>query len=125
MQNLHLLEYTAEAFWCNVHHINAWQSRYNSGCDGVRFPLHIGWNSRDVSMASMHDYVKESVSFIYITNPTELTVWEKFFNPFGAKQSCGYLLEKSYEPAILPYAIYPLNPSDDMIGLHTGLDNLI
>ena len=33
-------------------------------CDGVNFPVHSGWNIRDVDLAGMCDYVKECVSFI-------------------------------------------------------------
>ena len=35
-----------------------------TGCDGVRSPVHNGWNSRDVRMTSVCDCVKESVSCI-------------------------------------------------------------
>jgi hypothetical protein len=46
-------------------------------------------------------------------------------NPFGAKWSSGYLLEKNHGPIRLPYAIYRLSVSDDMIGLRAGLHNFI
>ena len=35
-----------------------------TGCEEVRFPVHGGWDSRDVSMAGMYDCVKESKSFV-------------------------------------------------------------
>ena len=30
-----------------------------TGYDGVRFPAHSGWDSRDVIVAGMYDFVKE------------------------------------------------------------------
>ena len=35
-----------------------------TGCDEVRFPVHDGWGSRDVSVAGVCDCVKECVRFI-------------------------------------------------------------
>ena len=33
-------------------------------CNEVRFPVHVSWDSRDVSMAGVCDCVKECVSFV-------------------------------------------------------------
>ena len=44
-----------------------------TGSDGFCFPVHRGWNSRDVFMAGLCDYVKESVSFI--TSLLFQTLW--------------------------------------------------
>ena len=52
MQNLHLIELLAEAFRAMCTIINAWQLD-GTGCDGVRFPVHSGWNNRDINMAGM------------------------------------------------------------------------
>ena len=46
MQNFHLFEYSAEAFQCQ-------SSSSRTGCNQVHFPVHSGWNSRDVSMNGM------------------------------------------------------------------------
>ena len=46
MQNLHSLEFVTEAFRCHV-----LGSPGETGCDGVCFLVHNGWNTRDVSMA--------------------------------------------------------------------------
>ena len=35
-----------------------------TGCNGVRFPIHSGWNSRDLSVAGVCDCVKECVNFV-------------------------------------------------------------
>ena len=35
-----------------------------TGCDEVRFPLHGGCDSRDVSVAGMCDCVKECIHFV-------------------------------------------------------------
>ena len=35
-----------------------------TGCDGVRFSVHGGWNSKDVSVAGVCDCAKECASFI-------------------------------------------------------------
>ena len=35
-----------------------------TGCDGVHFSVHDGWDYKDVSVAGMCDYVKECMSFI-------------------------------------------------------------
>ena len=34
------------------------------GCDEVPFPVHCGWDSRDVSVTDMCDYFKEFMSFV-------------------------------------------------------------
>ena len=35
-----------------------------SGCDEVRFPVHGGWDSRDVNVVGVFDCVKECMSFV-------------------------------------------------------------
>jgi hypothetical protein len=35
-----------------------------TGCNEVPFPVHGGWDSRDVSVADVCDCVKESMSFV-------------------------------------------------------------
>ena len=35
-----------------------------TGCEDVSFPVHGGWDSRDVSVAGMCDCVKECMSFV-------------------------------------------------------------
>ena len=35
-----------------------------TGCDGIHFLVHSGWDSRDVSVFDLCDCVKECVSFI-------------------------------------------------------------
>ena len=35
-----------------------------TGCDEVRFPVHGGWDSRDVSVVGLFDCVKECISFV-------------------------------------------------------------
>ena len=63
MHNLHLPEYSAENFQYNVHHYKCLTSG-RLGCDGASFPVHKGWNGRDVSMGDMCDCVKECASFL-------------------------------------------------------------
>ena len=38
-----------------------------TGCDGVHFPVHRGWNGRCVSMAGVCYCVKEHVSFLSLS----------------------------------------------------------
>ena len=35
-----------------------------TGCDEVHFPVHDGWDGRDVSVAGMCDCFKECTSFV-------------------------------------------------------------
>ena len=50
MQNLHLLEHSAEDFGFHVD----WN-------DGARFLVHIGWNTRDLNMTGVCDCLKDCV----------------------------------------------------------------
>ena len=56
MQNLHVLEFLAEAFRYHVHH-------FQYLAVPVRFPDHGGWDSRDVSVATVCDCFKECMYF--------------------------------------------------------------
>ena len=59
MQNLHLLEYSAKA--CVP--LSMVGGSGGTGCDEVCFPVHGGWDSRDVIVAAVFDCVKECVQF--------------------------------------------------------------
>ena len=59
MQNIHLLVFSVP---CAP--LSMLGSPGGTGCSGVHFPIHRGWNSRDVSVASKCDCVKECVSFV-------------------------------------------------------------
>ena len=39
-------------------------SHCGTGCDEVRFPVHGDWDSRNVSVAGMYDFVKGCTSFV-------------------------------------------------------------
>ena len=59
MQNLHLLEFLAEACRCYMHHFECFGSAGGTGYDEVCFLVHGCWDSRDVSAVGMCDFVKE------------------------------------------------------------------
>jgi hypothetical protein len=40
MQNLHLLEYSAEESWCQIHHHQAWQFQWNWGSPSIYIGAH-------------------------------------------------------------------------------------
>ena len=58
MQNLHLLEFLTEAFRCHVHHYQCLAG------DEVHYPVHGGYDSRDVSVVIACDCVKECMSYV-------------------------------------------------------------
>ena len=60
----HLLEYSAKSFSVPCAPLSMLGSHNGTGCDGVKFLVDNGWNSRDVSMADKCDCVKECMSFI-------------------------------------------------------------
>ena len=64
MQNLHLSEFLAKAFQCNVHYFKMFGGPRGTGCDEVHFLVYDGWSSRDVSVAGVCDCVKECMSFV-------------------------------------------------------------
>ena len=63
MQNFHLLEYSAEAFQCHVHHFQCLTVPVEL-TDEVCFPVHGGWDSRAVSVTGMCERVYEFCNVI-------------------------------------------------------------
>ena len=51
MQNLHSLEFLAEAFHCNV-----LGDPSRTDCGGVYFLVHRGWNVRDIRMVDVCEF---------------------------------------------------------------------
>jgi hypothetical protein len=64
MQNFHLVQFLAEAFSVPCAPFSMLCGSGGTGRDGVSFPVHGGWDSREVSVVGLWDCVKEFMSFV-------------------------------------------------------------
>ena len=64
MQNLYLNEFFSRSFLVTCAPFSMLGGAGGIDCEEVRFLVHGGWGSRNVSVVGMYDCVKECMSFV-------------------------------------------------------------
>jgi hypothetical protein len=68
MQNVYSLEFLAGAFRCHVHHHQCFVVLLELAVMKFIFSIHGCWDSRDISVVGVFDYIKECMNNMRYTN---------------------------------------------------------